>query len=934
MGDDEQDRPVELRVKLRYETIDAMVEQFAVNVGKSGLFLPTKTLHPVGTQIKFELRLADDSSGLVGIGTVKAVRKPDPSNPRAVPGMSLELMRVSRDGRERLLEMMERRRALGLPEVLIPSPEDVDSARELAQGPTPKPIVAPADQRKPKVRIPDVVRIPEPAPKDASKRAATPPKGVATIAPATPAKGVATSTQVTPAKGVATSIQVTPAKGVATSTQVTPAKGVAASIAPATPAKGVATSTQALATTKGVATSIAPATPAKGVASSTQAPATPAKGVATSTQATATPVKGVATSSTQATATPVKGVATSSTQATSIAAKAAEQTPAKAAPISTAPKAAEQAPVKAAATSTAPKTEEQAPAKSAAASIVASEQTPAKAAATSIAATPAKAAATSIAPKAAEQAPVKPPIAAEPSAPVAQAKSAVASEQTPAKREPIAAEQPAKSVVASEQTPARREPIAAAQPAPVAQAKSVVASEQTPARREPIAAEQPAKSVVASEQTPARREPIAAEQPAPVAQAKSVASEQSRREQPAATEIRPRAAEAPARRSRRGLAIAGALVAVAVGAVLLFVNRRPTPTAKPPTEIAAAPIATVTPDAAVVPDQSARLVESAERAITEGRIATPPTNNALELIVELERAHPGDERAQALRRRAVDQALASAQILWDHGKRDSARRLYAEVLRFEPDNTIAKPRSQPAPTAFADSEQAAWLATQVDLAIVDGRLIEPADRNALAFLLELRKYSSAGEIVRIGHELASAISVEAKKKPEQAATMLAAAKQARGEAAAEGKPGAVTTTTTTTTTTVAKTNDKTTDKTNDTEPAKQWIAKGNASLAAKRFAEAATSFQRALAADASAPAALAGLAEATYNQGDFQRAVDTAKRAVAQTPRNVAYRMTLAKSYFKLERYADAISQWEKVLEINPANRLAKKNIEMAKSKM
>ena len=50
--------PVVLRVKLRYDDVESMVQRFAPNVGKSGLFLPTKSLQPVGAEVKFELPIA------------------------------------------------------------------------------------------------------------------------------------------------------------------------------------------------------------------------------------------------------------------------------------------------------------------------------------------------------------------------------------------------------------------------------------------------------------------------------------------------------------------------------------------------------------------------------------------------------------------------------------------------------------------------------------------------------------------------------------------------------------------------------------------------------------------------------------------------------------------------------------------------------------
>src|SRR3954470_23661153 len=87
--------PIVLRIKLRYDDVEAMVQRFATNVGKSGLFLPTKSIQPIGAEIKLELRLADDTPAVVGLGRVKLARSPDPANPRAAFGMAIELMRVT-----------------------------------------------------------------------------------------------------------------------------------------------------------------------------------------------------------------------------------------------------------------------------------------------------------------------------------------------------------------------------------------------------------------------------------------------------------------------------------------------------------------------------------------------------------------------------------------------------------------------------------------------------------------------------------------------------------------------------------------------------------------------------------------------------------------------------------------------------------------------
>ena len=121
--------PVVLRIKLRYDDVEAMISRFAPNVGKSGLFLPTKSLQPIGSEVKFELRLANDTAVLLGLGRVKVAKSPDPANPKASFGMAIELMRVTRESRDLILRMLERRKQLGLPEVAIPMPADLDAAR-------------------------------------------------------------------------------------------------------------------------------------------------------------------------------------------------------------------------------------------------------------------------------------------------------------------------------------------------------------------------------------------------------------------------------------------------------------------------------------------------------------------------------------------------------------------------------------------------------------------------------------------------------------------------------------------------------------------------------------------------------------------------------------------------------------------------------------
>lgn len=114
--------PLVLRIKLRYPDVETFVEKFAINVGRSGLFLTTRGLQPVATELRFELRLADDQVVLAGVGRVAAVYELDEDRPEAPYGMAIEFMRVTREGRDLVMRMLEHRRNHGLGEPTLPVP--------------------------------------------------------------------------------------------------------------------------------------------------------------------------------------------------------------------------------------------------------------------------------------------------------------------------------------------------------------------------------------------------------------------------------------------------------------------------------------------------------------------------------------------------------------------------------------------------------------------------------------------------------------------------------------------------------------------------------------------------------------------------------------------------------------------------------------------
>ena len=230
--------PIVLRIKLRYDDVEVMVQRFAANVGKSGLFLPTRSLQPIGAEIKFELRLADDTPVLVGLGRVKAAVAPDPHSPRTAFGMAVELMRVTPQSRALILRMLERRREAGLPELGLPMASDVDAARRAEGDPgrdyASGPVVTPAAS----AAAPAAGAAASGAPGSAAPLASTSTPGIAARAGSTSTPGIVTRAGATSTAGIAAPAASASTPGTGMSSASTSAPGIAV---PATSSSGVLT---------------------------------------------------------------------------------------------------------------------------------------------------------------------------------------------------------------------------------------------------------------------------------------------------------------------------------------------------------------------------------------------------------------------------------------------------------------------------------------------------------------------------------------------------------------------------------------------------------------------------------------------------------------------------------------------------------------------
>ena len=100
-------QPASLRVKLRYKSIDSFIEKFAENVSHGGIFISTKQIKSVGTEIRFELQLADGSPAIKGEGRVAFVKEHDPDDPQGAFGMGIKLNKLAGKSREVLKKCLD-----------------------------------------------------------------------------------------------------------------------------------------------------------------------------------------------------------------------------------------------------------------------------------------------------------------------------------------------------------------------------------------------------------------------------------------------------------------------------------------------------------------------------------------------------------------------------------------------------------------------------------------------------------------------------------------------------------------------------------------------------------------------------------------------------------------------------------------------------------
>lgn len=145
-----------VRARLGYKTREDFIRAFVPVTSRAGLFIRTRATKTVGTPVRFEFRLADDSRVFVGEGVVRKEVPFDAENPSRPCGMLVALRRLDRASKavfDAILALKEGAAAPApVPEPSTPA-SPVSAADVSASTPVPAPAPEPEPEPEPRAQV-------------------------------------------------------------------------------------------------------------------------------------------------------------------------------------------------------------------------------------------------------------------------------------------------------------------------------------------------------------------------------------------------------------------------------------------------------------------------------------------------------------------------------------------------------------------------------------------------------------------------------------------------------------------------------------------------------------------------------------------------------------------------------------------------------------
>jgi serine/threonine protein kinase len=120
----------------------------------------------------------------------------------------------------------------------------------------------------------------------------------------------------------------------------------------------------------------------------------------------------------------------------------------------------------------------------------------------------------------------------------------------------------------------------------------------------------------------------------------------------------------------------------------------------------------------------------------------------------------------------------------------------------------------------------------------------------------------------------------------------------------------------------------------DPSGARAAVERGKLAMNALRPGQAEREFADAVSADGQNVEALAGLAEAQFENARYEAALQSARAATRKAPHEARYFMLLGDAHFKLNQYQDALRAYQKALALGPKSSRIALRIKGVKAKL
>ncbi len=106
---DQRAKVLTMTVRYPSATVEDFVEQHSHDVSRGGMFIKTTTPRPVGTLLKFEIKIADEKRLMQGVGRVVWTRGAERATPEEPSGMGVKFIKIDVETKQMIERLMTAR---------------------------------------------------------------------------------------------------------------------------------------------------------------------------------------------------------------------------------------------------------------------------------------------------------------------------------------------------------------------------------------------------------------------------------------------------------------------------------------------------------------------------------------------------------------------------------------------------------------------------------------------------------------------------------------------------------------------------------------------------------------------------------------------------------------------------------------------------------